>query len=181
MPQAQERPVPLRARPFEKTRAKTPAWLKLIIGRELAPSREEYDSVVDALWDGDLAMDSLVEWMFAYGPKPARELIQRALDEGLDSIENCPKEISDFFKPLETPPEWVDQQLLIEGAQFIHGTGMTSTYVLRDLALMGGYLLSGFNQSLVMTGALNKGTSRRVAETGKWWMDCTEPGDLSRI
>lgn len=181
MPQAQERPVPLRARPFEKTRAKTPAWLKLIIGRELAPSREEYDSVVDALWDGDVAMDSLVEWMFAYGSKPALELIKRALDEGLDTIEDCPKEISDFFKPLEAPPEWVDQQLLIEGAQFIHGTGMTSTYVLRDLALMGGYLLSGFNQSLVMTGALNKGTSRRVAETGKWWMDCTEPGGLDRF
>ncbi|MDP1539572.1 MAG: oxygenase MpaB family protein [Moraxellaceae bacterium] len=181
MLKAQARPIPLRARPFEKTHVTTPVWLKLIIGRELAPSREEYNHVVDALWDGDFAMDRLVEWMFKYGPKQARELFQQALDEGLESVENCPEELSDFFKTLDSPPDWIDQSLIREGAQFIHGTGLTSAYVLRDLALMGGYLLSGFNQSLVMTGALNNGTSRRVAETGKWWMDCTEPTGLSRF
>ena len=58
---------------------------------------------------------------------------------------------------------------------------MTAPYVLRDLALMGGYLLSGFNQSLVLTGALNQGASRRIAETGKWWVDCTEQGGLRRF
>jgi hypothetical protein len=58
---------------------------------------------------------------------------------------------------------------------------MSGPYVLRDLALMGGYLLSGFNQALVMTGALNKDASLRIAETGQWWIECTEHGGLERF
>ncbi len=174
-------PVPRRARPFEKTQGPTPAWLRLIIGRELAPSREEYGEVCAALWQGDLAMDALVDWMFAYGPREARALFDKALNEGWGSIPDCPEPLRQFFKTVDNPPAWADFKLMEDGARFIHGTGLAAPYVLRDLALMGGYLLSGFNQALVMTGALNKGTSQRVAETGKWWMDCTEIGGLRRF
>jgi hypothetical protein len=45
---------------------------------------------------------------------------------------------------------------------------------------MGGYMLSGFNKTLVLTGALNKGASARIAETGKWWIDCTETDGMRR-
>jgi len=176
------RPAPGRVRPFAKTRTPTtPKLLKLILGRELAPTRQEYDAVCDATWDGDKAMDALVDWMYAYGPRQARPLFEQALDKGVSSIKDCPQPLIDFFRSVDTPPAWLDRELVNEGAHFIHGTGMSALYVLRDLALMGGYLLSGFNQSLVMTGALSKGTSRRVAETGKWWMDCTEPDGLDRF
>lgn len=174
-------PIPTRARPFEKTRQPTPAWLRLILGRELAPSREEYEAVCAGLWEGDAAMDALVDWMFAYGPRQARALFEQALEQGVGTIKDCPEPLRAFFKGIDNPPPWLDRELLEEGVRFIHGTGLTAPYVLRDLALMGGYLLSGFNQSLVMTGALNKGASRRVAETGKWWIDCTEPGGMQRF
>ena len=175
------RPAPRRARPFEKAQVKTPAWLKLILGRELAPTRSEYDRVVSALWEGDVEMDALMDWMCQAGPQQARTLFKQALDQGVASIPDAPEPLRRFFRSVDTPPVWLDRQLLEEGMQFIHGTGLTSTFVLRDLALMGGYLLSGFNQSLVMTGALNRGTAQRVAETGKWWMDCTTPGGLERF
>ncbi|MGH8494090.1 MAG: oxygenase MpaB family protein [Moraxellaceae bacterium] len=174
-------PVPSRARPYEKTQGPTPTWLRLFLGREMAPSREEYAAVTGALWEGDPAMDALVDWMFAYGPREARALFDQALNEGLGSIPDCPEPLRQFFKLVDKPPAWVDFKLLEDGARFIHGTGLAAPYVLRDLALMGGYLLSGFNQALVMTGALNKGTSQRVAETGKWWMDCTEINGLRRF
>lgn len=174
-------PVPRRARPFEKTQGPTPAWLRLILGRELAPSREEYSEVCGALWEGDPAMDALVDWMFAYGPREGRALFEKALNEGWGSIPDCPEPLRQFFKTVDNPPAWADFKLMEDGARFIHGTGLAAPYVLRDLALMGGYLLSGFNQALVMTGALNKGTSQRVAETGKWWMDCTEIDGLRRF
>jgi hypothetical protein len=175
------RPAPGRVRPFAKTQAPTPAWLRLLIGRELAPSRAEYDAVVDALWDGDPAMDALVEWMFAYGPKEARALVEKAMHSGVGSIPDAPEPLRAFFRSVEQAPPWLDRALIDEAVHFIHGTGLTATYVLRDLALMGGYLLSGFNQTLVLTGALNNGTSQRIAETGKWWMDCTDPGGLERF
>ncbi len=176
-----KRPAPSRARPFDKTQQATPKLKRLLLGRDLAPTPLEYERVCDALWQGDPAMDSLVDWMFEYGPKEGRALIMQALNEGYGSIPDCPEPIKAFFKPLDNPPSWVDWDLINDGIRFIHASGEAATYVLRDLALMGGYLLSGFNQSLVMTGALNNGTQRRVAETGKWWIDCTEPDGLRRF
>ncbi len=176
-----QRPAPSRVRPYAKTQHSTPKLKRMLLGRDLAPTRQEYERVCAALWVGDPAMDALVDWMFDYGPKQARALIMQALNEGYGSIPDCPDAIKVFFKPLDNPPPWVDWALINDGIRFIHASGEAATYVLRDLALMGGYLLSGFNQSLVMTGALNHGTQRRVAETGKWWMDCTEPDGLLRF
>lgn len=172
---------PGRARPFDKTQGTTPAWLRRLIGRPLSPSREEYDAVLAGLRVGDPDMDALVDWMYESGPRRARRLYEQALSEGLAASRACPEPLRRFFEERERAPRWVDFQLIDEGARFIQSTGMAAPYVLRDLALMGGYLLSGFNQSLVLTGALGKGTARRVAETGKWWMDCTEEGGLKRF
>ena len=52
----ERRPVPKRARPFAKAHKHIPKLLKLFLGRELSPSRDEYDRVVDALWDGDVLL-----------------------------------------------------------------------------------------------------------------------------
>lgn len=180
-PVSPHRAPPQRVRPYAKTQQPTPLWLRLLLGRELAPSQAEYDAVVDALWDGDREMDALVEWMFSYGPKPSRALFTQAMNAGLGSIADAPEPLRQFFRSVERQPAWLDRGLVAEAVDFIHGSGTAAIMVLRDLALMGGYLLSGFNQSLVMTGALNKGTSQRIAETGKWWMDCTEPGGLDRF
>ena len=177
----ERRPVPKRARPFAKAHKHTPKLLKLFLGRDLTPSRAEYDRVVDALWDGDLEMDALVEWMYDSDTTAARKMFKQAMEQGVNSIPNAPEPLRHFFNTIEKTPTWLDKELLNEGMLFIHGTGLASTYVLRDLALMGGYLLSGFNQSLVMTGALNRGTKQRVAETGKWWMNCTTPNGLERF
>lgn len=170
--------VPGRVRPFGKATKHTPVWLKAILGRELSPTREEYDRVTQALWHGDGAMDALVAWMFEADTRTRKAQIQRAIEHGNKGLEDAPEAIQVFFRTLEKPPEWIDFELIEEGACFIHGLGAAAGYVLRDLALMGGYMLSGFNQSLVKTGALNKGTAQRIAETAKWWVDCTEQGGL---
>lgn len=64
--------------------------------------------------------------------------------------------------------------------QFTHQLGINNGFVLRDLSLMAGYLFPGFNQPLMMTGALNKQAGTRLAETTKWWIDITEPDGLKR-
>lgn len=177
-PTTSELATPTRARPFAKTQTQTPLWLRWLLGRELAPSYPEYQRAVAALQQGDQPMDDLVDWMMQSGTRDAKVLFEQALVHGHASISDCPAPLREFFIQVEQPPDWLDPQLLADGVRFMHGTGTTATYVLRDLALMGGYLLSGFNQSLVMTGALNNGTARRIAETGQWWIDCTEPDGL---
>ena len=178
---AQPPAVPERARPYAKTQAPTPYLLRRFLGRPLAPSEAEYQAVTEALWHGDPAMDTLVDWMYDHGTREGRALFEQALEQGIDAVPAAPEPLRSFFERVDRRPDWVDPALIDEGARFIHRTGLTATYVLRDLALMGGYLLSGFNQSLVLTGALSQGTARRVAETGKWWIDCTEPGGLDRF
>ena len=51
-------------------------------------------------------------------------------------------------------------------------------YVARDAALLGGYQFSGFNKTLVRTGALEKGSNKRFAETMQWAMDVISEGGL---
>lgn len=173
--------IPGRARPFEKARIKTAPWQKLLLGRDLSPSRTEYDRVMAACWEGDPAMDALVRWMYDTGPGPARALFQQAVDKGIARIPDAPGPLKTFFNIVDAEPAWLDRSLIEEGVAFIHGVGLAGPYVLRDLALMGGYLLSGFNHVLVMTGALNKDTALRIAETGQWWVDCTEHHGLERF
>jgi hypothetical protein len=158
-----------------------PVWMRLALGRDPSPSKAEWADMVAALREGDAPMDRCVEWMFAHGAKEGRALFIQALDHGIDSIPDAPAPLRDLFTEVERVPDWVDWDLLDDGVRFIHRIGLAGPYILRDLALMGGYLLSGFNQALVLTGALNKGASQRVAETGKWWMDCTEANGLRRF
>lgn len=172
--------APTRIRPFAKTQQPTPAWLKLILGRQLAPSREEYDDAVSGLLVGDPLMDAVADWLMQ-SPKAHRALFQQALTQGTHTLADCPPALQALFAEVERVPAWLDPALVRDGLRFIHASGQTALQVMRDLALMGGYLLSGFNQALVMTGALTNGTSQRVAETGKWWMDCTEEGGLQRF
>ena len=77
-------------------------------------------------------------------------------------------------------PTWVDPERLQEGARLSGIAGLTGLDVLRDFALVAGYQASAINRTLILTKALEKGQQRRIAETTKWWVDCTRPGGLAR-
>lgn len=180
MPEIQ---VPTRAKSFAETQKK-PAWIKAlgpILGQNFTPNQQEYQTLVGALTEGDALMDDYIEWMFATNPKTAKQKYDQALHHGIDSVEDCPEQLRKVFTHYEKIPEWLDRDLIHDAIAYIHGAGNDGVHVLRDAALMGGYLLSGFNHALVMTGALNQDASKRFAETAKWWMDCTEYGGLERF
>jgi hypothetical protein len=160
---------------------RVPIWMRLALGRDPSPSPQEWNDMIAALMEGDPAMDRCVEWMFAHGAREGRQLFMQALEKGIDAVPDAPAPLREFFAEIERVPEWVDWQLLDDGVRFIHRIGLAGPYILRDLALMGGYLLSGFNRALIMTGALNKGAAQRIAETGRWWMDCTATDGMRRF
>lgn len=173
--------VPRRALAYSSREVRPPNWMRFLLGRDPAPSQAEWAEMVAALTQGDAPMDELVQWMFAQDPRAARAMFNQALEHGIHTVPNAPAPLVAFFREIDRVPAWVDWELIEEGVRFSHRIGLAGAYVLRDLALMGGYLLSGFNRALVLTGALNKGASQRIAETGKWWMDCTESGGLRRF
>ena len=180
-PATKERPIPRRARKYAARPVKVPVWMRLILGRDPAPGKAEWAEMMDALMEGDAPMDALVRWMFEYGARDARALFMRALEQGIEAVPEAPEPLRQFFAGVDAVPDWVDWTLMDEGVRFTHRIGLAGAYILRDLALMGGYLLSGFNQALVLTGALSKGAGQRMAETSKWWMDCTEIDGMRRF
>lgn len=148
--------------------------------KPLAPSYTEYLQLNKALVSGDTHMDAVVSWVMQ-NPKQNRKLFEQALYQGFGSLSPAVAELTRFFQYIETPPSWVNQKRLDSAVEFTHRLGINNGFVLRDLSLMAGYLYPGFNQPLMMTGALNKQAGTRLAETTKWWMDITEPNALMRF
>lgn len=147
--------------------------------RPLAPSYTEYLRLNTALNSGDAAMDSVAAWVMQ-DPKIRRPMFETALYKGLDHLNEEIPVLADFFQQAQRTPDWLDVSRLAKAVQFTHQLGINNGFVLRDLSLMAGYLFPGFNQPLMMTGALNKQAGTRLAETTKWWVDITEPNGLQR-
>lgn len=94
---------------------------------------------------------------------------KQALNHGLDSVPNCPQPLRDFFAEVERVPDWVDFDLLNEGARAYRRLGTNAADVMLQLSLLGGYRFGGPTDLLVETGGLTgQKTVRRLAETQKW-------------
>ncbi|MGV0790531.1 oxygenase MpaB family protein [Mycolicibacterium sp. XJ1819] len=136
-----------------------------------APTPQQWRRLGERLTVGDEPMDRLVEWMSGVGLKQTRPLFDRALAEGIASVPDAPQPLRDFFDRVEALPEWVDPTTLRRGQRALRRGGADGMYVARDVSLLGGYQFSGFNKTLLRTGALEKGSNKRFAETMQWAMD----------
>ena len=145
------------------------------------PADERWRHIGEALMHGDEPMDRLVDWMFASGLKAARAQFEQALERGIDSVVDAPAPLREFFALVDTDPAWLDRELQAEGAEVYRRGGLELVYVARDVAFLGGYQASAFNKTLLLTGALTKGATRRLAETLRWALDCTGEGGMQRF
>jgi hypothetical protein len=159
---------------------RTGRLLRWMIRGEAEPSPERWRAMGEGLMKGDPPADRLLDWMHQRGMREAMPLFQGALSGGIASIPDAPAPLREFFEHCERRPGWVDATKLAHGARVFQRMGMSSHYVLRDAALMGGYQASAFNKTLILTGALNGGTPRRVAETMKWVVAATDSGGMER-
>lgn len=135
------------------------------------PSADDWGRLGTSLTVGDEPMDRLVEWMYAAGMAQARPLFERALSDGIAAVPDAPQPLREFFAMVEAPPEWVDWDMIRRGQRALRAGGADGMYVARDVSLLGGYMFSGFNKTLLRTGALEKGSNKRFAETMQWAMD----------
>jgi hypothetical protein len=155
--------------------------LRLVVRGDAEPTPERWREIGEALMHGDQPMDRLVAWMYGIGMAQAQPLFEQALERGIDSVQDAPAPLRDFFALVDRRPDWVDMHQVAEGAKVTDRGGLDYFFVDRDLALMGGYQASAFNKTLLLTGALEKGPVRRVAETAQWFLDCADPGGMERF
>ncbi|KHO20712.1 DUF2236 domain-containing protein [Mycolicibacterium setense] len=144
------------------------------------PDSEQWRRLGERLTVGDEPMDRLVAWMSSAGPAQMRPLFERALAEGIDNVPDAPEPLREFFTGVEAVPEWVDRDKLRKAQRALRRGGSDGMSIARDVSLLGGYQFAGFNKTLLRTGALEKGSNKRFAETMQWAMDVISDGGLER-
>lgn len=145
------------------------------------PTPQQWQVLGERLTVGDEPMDRLVEWMAATGMEQTRPLFERALRDGIGSVPDAPAPLREFFETIQTPPDWVDIDVVRKGQRALRRGGADGMYIARDVSLLGGYQFSGFNKTLLRTGALEKGSNKRFAETMQWAMDVISEGGLEPL
>lgn len=154
--------------------------LRYMIDQDVQPSYDEYLALNNALQSGDEPMDQVMQWVMQ-NPREHRKYFEIALYEGIDKLPHEIPELARFFRMIEAKPHWYEQSKIDEAIKFTYRLGANNGFILRDLSLMTGYMYPGFNQPLVLTGALKKQAGTRLAETTKWWVDITEPDGFERF
>ena len=152
-------------------------FFALVLGlRE--PTPEQWRRLGEQLTVGDEPMDRLVEWMSSAGLQQTRPLFEKAAAEGIANVPDAPEPLREFFIGVESAPVWVDWDKVRKGQRALRIGGADGMYIARDVSLLGGYQFSGFNKTLLRTGALEKGSNQRFAETMQWAMDVISDGGL---
>lgn len=154
------------------------ARLRLTIDGDPDPSEHEWAALGAALNRGDPLADAVIAWMREVGRATAWPLIERGLSGGPASVPDDAAPLRAFLTQGWQLPAWVDWRRVRRGAQVMQGTGEHGLMVLRDAGLMAGYQASAINQTLLKTGALERGAHKRIAETTTWWLACTEEDGL---
>lgn len=142
------------------------------------PDSEQWRRLGERLTVGDEPMDRLVAWMSSAGPAQMRPLFEQALAVGIDNVPDAPEPLREFFTGVEAVPEWVDRDKLRKAQRALRRGGSDGMSIARDVSLLGGYQFAGFNKTLLRTGALEKGSNKRFAETMQWAMDVISDGGL---
>ncbi|MFF3221315.1 oxygenase MpaB family protein [Nocardia suismassiliense] len=129
---------------------------------------------------GDPLADAVVAMFKRLPVGEGRRMFELAVENGIDAVPDAPAELVALFEQVEAVPYWLDRAKIDRGARVVGRTGVWGGIAMGMFALMGGYLASRADKTLVGTGDLDAMAPRRLAETTQWWLDVTTPGGLER-
>lgn len=172
---------PARFRAAEERGAKIGRILKAV-GRVRAVDERQMALIGERFMERDEVGAALAHAMRSSGgDKVTMAQFHQALTHGIDSAGATPPALRDFFAAVDTVPEWVDFDLVNEGACAYRRFGKSAADVLLQLSLLGGYRFGGPTDLLVATGGLTGDTTkRRLGETQKWGVAVSEHDAMRR-
>lgn len=153
----------------------------LLYGSDPHPSARQMQCIERHMQMGDPLADAVVQMYKELPNGQGRKLVDQALEQGIQAVANPPRALLDLFAQVDDEPIWLDRDKLALGCAVSRRVGPWGELVLRNLALMGGYLGGAAAKPLVFTGQLDRMTPRRLTETGKFYMDVTTVGGLERF
>ncbi|WP_372633300.1 oxygenase MpaB family protein [Alcanivorax jadensis] len=131
---------------------------------------------------GDTVADAYAALMPAYSFRDLIGMLKKACDEGLDAVPDAPQELVDFITAMETTPDWVDMELVREGARLSRNQmANLAPYVIRG-AFVATFMNKYSGLPMAITGTLaNDSVNRRINETASFFTTATLPGALERF
>src|SRR3954453_4537671 len=159
--------------------ASLPAW---VADRdELLGDERTIELMSTATMLGDVVADAYAALMEHQSFKSLIDMLQRACREGIGAVPDAPPELERFIAAMEQRPEWLDMDLVHEGARHERiPQALIAPYVIRG-AFMATFLNTYAALPMALTGALGgRRAARRVNETASFFAVTTMPGALDR-
>ena len=151
-----------------------------LTGINLLPSDDIAAAFKAGLTEGDPVAELFVSETYHgdIGARKARDLVEEAMRTGIDNVAEAPESMRALFDEFEQIPEWLDTELVEEGAAVwrrwayalgaVGNAGTMDTYtegwLALPLSLSGGY-----------AGAR---ALHRYMETSRWWIEVSKPGAI---
>ncbi|WP_306361382.1 oxygenase MpaB family protein [Nocardia sp. CC227C] len=144
------------------------------------PSEELVRAFGEAYYQADPVAEAFVDEVYLGepGPKAGRAMLDRALEQGVDSVPDAPPSLIRLFEEFETPPDWLDPELVVQGARVFRRWG-TSVFSFATTSTLEMYSESSIAKPLSYTGGYaGDRAHKRQLETVRFWIDVSEPGGL---
>ena len=111
-----------------------------------------------------------------------RQMLNQALDEGIEAVENPPAELVRLFEHVDTVPDWVDWDQLRRGSIAIWRAGRFVPICLGYSSIGFGFSSYGGTKALNFTRLLidEDRAGARMAETLRWVAAVTSPDGMRR-
>jgi hypothetical protein len=131
---------------------------------------------------GDVVADPYATLMGERSFKELIEMLKQACREGIDAVPAAPPELEAFIAAMEATPDWLDMELVREGArQSRIPAAFVAPFVTRG-AFVATFMNAYAALPMALTGALGgRRAAKRVNETSSFFAVTTLPGALDRF
>lgn len=174
------RPAPPRLQP-------DPAWAELSVLEAFKPtSVSERQSqllalFIDHYWQGDRLMDAVAMKFREIGSARGRQLLDRALDHGIEALDDPPQELVDLFASLDNPPAWHDPREWERGRQLWIDCSLAGKVGMIIQDAIGTFVGAEVSSAVGATRRFVNAFLVRNVETVQWFYGATKPGFVNRF
>lgn len=131
---------------------------------------------------GDGVADAYAGLMREYGFRKLIDMLVEACERGVEHIADAPPELVAFIRDMERVPEWLDMDLVEQGAR--HDRNVAAN--LGPFIVRGAFIATFMNKyaalPMAITNTLSSDTAaRRVKETATFFTTSILPGALTRF
>ncbi|HEX4109495.1 MAG TPA: hypothetical protein VHX88_15265 [Solirubrobacteraceae bacterium] len=130
---------------------------------------------------GDVVADPYASLMADYSFKGLIDMLGRSCRQGIEAVPEAPPELEAFIAAMEATPDWLDMDLVREGARQARiPAAFLAPFITRG-AFVATFMNSYAALPMALTGALGgHRAARRVNETSSFFAVTALPGALDR-